>query len=427
MIDYNSKEYKRSRVSYIIQSVFEYFLTILVSDAFFAKLLTHIGISDSVIGIISSFVNIAFLLQILSLFIVKLKVRKKKLLIITYIFSFSAFMLMFLIPYLPVNYTAATAMAVMCFLSGQTLLYVVASIMFRWANSFVEPGRRGRFSSTREIVSLLSGIIFSAVMGYIIDRYESLGNLQGGLLFIAVCILVFNICNFICMVMIKDESGENPDESSVTLRETVKYISKNRNFRNVVVMMVLCETARYFTVGFIGVFKTNDLHLSVLTIQIINIMSGFVRMVLTRPFGKFSDKYTFAKGYRLGLYLLAVSFLTCIFVTPSTWYLIILHGALYTGSMAGTNMNSFNIVYSYVDKKYIAQAMAVKNCIGGLFGLGASLVAGKILATIQANGNTVFGIHMYGQQLLSAISLILLVVTILFTKYVVEKQNVMKQ
>ncbi len=427
MINFDSREYKQSRVSYIIQSIFEYFLTILVADAFLAKLLTHIGISDSVIGIISSFVNIAFVFQILSLFIVRMKIKQKPFLIFTYVCSFSAFMMMFLVPYLPVNHSAATVIVMMCVLLGYTLLYVVASIMFRWANSFVEPGRRGRFSSTREIVSLLSGIIFSAVMGYIIDKYEGLGNLQGGLLFIAVCILIFNICNFICMVLIKDESGEGTDESSVTLRETIKYISKNRNFKNVIVMMVLCETARYFSIGFIGVFKTNDLHLSVLTIQIINILSSFVRMVLTRPFGKFSDKHSFAKGYRFGLYLMAGSFLTCIFVTPSTWYLIILYTALYTGAMAGTNMNSFNIVYSYVDKEYIAQAMAVKNCIGGLFGLGASLVAGKILSAIQASGNTVFGIHMYGQQFLSVISFILLLITILFTKHVVEKQTVMKQ
>ncbi len=427
MMDFNSKEYKRSRVSYIIQSVFEYFLMILVSDAFLAKLLTHIGISDSVIGIISSFVNIAFVFQILSIFIVRMKIRQKPFLIFTYVCSFSAFMMMFLVPYLPVKNSAATVIVMMCVLLGYTLLYVVASIMFRWANSYVDPERRGRFSSTREIVSLLSGIAFSAVMGVIIDRYESLGNLQGGLLFIAVCILIFNVCNFICMLLMKGETEETTEDSHITIKQTLNYVFENRSFKNVILMTILYETARYFTIGFIGVFKTNDLALSVLSIQVINIMSNFVRMILTRPLGKFSDKHSFAKGYRVGLSLLAAAFFINIFTTSSTWYLIILHTVLYTGSLAGTNMNSFNITYSYVDSEYITQAMAIKNCVGGIFGFGASLVAGKLLSVIQANGNIVFGIHIYGQQVLSIVSFILSAITILFVKFVVEKQEVMKQ
>lgn len=426
-MNFHSKEYRRSRSSYIIQSVFEYFLTILVADAFLAKLLTHIGISDSIIGIISSFVNIAFVFQICSLFIVRLKVKSKNFLIFTYICSFSAFMLMFLVPFMPVKKSGAAAIVIMCVLLGYSLLYVGASIMFRWANSYVEPGRRARFSATREIVSLLSGIAFSALMGFVIDKYEGLGNLQGGLLFIAVCILVLNVCNLICMFLIKGEEKEEISEKHVTIRHTLKYISGNRNLKNVILMTILCEFARYFTVGFVGVFKTNDLQLSVFTIQLINILSNFTRMILTRPLGKYSDKYSFVKGYRIGLYLLGASFFINAFTMPSTWYLVIFHTILYMSSLAGTNMNSFNITYNYVDSQYITQAMAIKNCIGGLFGFAASLLGGKLLDVIQVNGNNVFGIHIYGQQLLSAISFCLILVTIIFNKYVIEKQEVIKQ
>ncbi len=427
MIDFNSREYRQSRSAYIIQSVFEYFLTILVADAFLAKLLTYIGISDSLIGIIASFINIAFIFQICSLFIVRLKIKKKAFLIITYALSFSSFMLLFLVPFMPMGHTGATVTVMVCVLLGYISLYVVASIMFRWANSYVDPNGRARFGSTREIISLFSGIIFSAVMGAIINKYEGLGNLQGSFLFIAVCILVFNICNFICMLMIKGQSTEEPEEKGATIAQTLKYIAGNRNFKNVIFMTMLYETARYFTVGFIGVYKTNDLALSVLTIQIVNIFASFVRMVLTRPLGKFSDKTSFAKGYRAGLYILFLSFFINIFTTPKTWYLVIIFSMLNTGSLAGLNMNSFNITYSYVASEYITQAMAIKNCIGGLFGFGASLLGGKLLSMIQANGNMIFGAHIYGQQVLSAISSVLIMVTIIFTKCVIEKQEVMKQ
>ena len=60
---YNSAEYKRSRVMYVGYCTFEYFISLLATDAFLAKLLTHMGVSDVAAGLISSFVTLAFLFQ----------------------------------------------------------------------------------------------------------------------------------------------------------------------------------------------------------------------------------------------------------------------------------------------------------------------------------------------------------------------------
>ena len=105
----------------------------------------------------------------------------------------------------------------------------------------------------------------------------------------------------------------------------------------------------------------------------------------------------------------------------------ILYTIFYSCSLAGTNQNSFNISYSYVDSKYITQAMAIKNSIGGICGFGASILGGKILEVIQKNGNSIFGLHIYGQQVLGGISLFILIGTIIFMNKVIVKQTVMKQ
>ena len=104
----------------------------------------------------------------------------------------------------------------------------------------------------------------------------------------------------------------------------------------------------------------------------------------------------------------AVAFVMLIFTTKSTWWFIIIYTIFYNCSVAGTNQNSFNISYSYVDSKYITQAMAIKNSIGGICGFGASILGGKILEMIQKNGNSIFGLHIYGQQVLGGISLFIL-------------------
>lgn len=61
---YKSPEYRRSRVAYHIQCVTEYLAGLLVADAFLAKLLKNIGLSDSTIGIVASLMSLAFLIQL---------------------------------------------------------------------------------------------------------------------------------------------------------------------------------------------------------------------------------------------------------------------------------------------------------------------------------------------------------------------------
>ena len=181
------------------------------------------------------------------------------------------------------------------------------------------------------------------------------------------------------------------------------------------------------TLGFLGVFKTKDLAISVGMVQVINIAGQLARFLISKPFGRFSDKTSFAIGIRWAFMIEALAYLACMFTAPKTWWCIVIYTVLYNVSMAGSNQNSFNIVYSYVDSKYIVQAMAIKNSIGGICGFLASLLGGKILDLIQKRGNNFFGIHIYGQQLLAAISLIILSMTVIYVHYVIEKQKIKVQ
>ena len=90
-MDFNSIEYKRSRGAYIAQCTFEYFISTLVTDAYLAKMLSHQGISDGMIGIISSFVSLAFLFQLSAIFLVdRVKNTKRTVIIFDSISSFSS-------------------------------------------------------------------------------------------------------------------------------------------------------------------------------------------------------------------------------------------------------------------------------------------------------------------------------------------------
>ena len=427
MENFESPDYKRSRRAHIVQAAVEYIVSLLVGDAFFAKLLTSIGISDALTGVISSIVTIAFSFQLLSLFAVRLKVGKKKIVLIFETISILFFMLLYTIPFLPFDKTVKTALVIIGIVLAYLFKYVVSTIYSRWANTFVDPTKRASFSATKEIVSLISGIFFTMIVAYTIDYYEAMDNINGGFLFVAIATLILNICNLVILAMIKKENPEDFAGAKEPMKTVLSKTLGNKNFRHVIILISLSQIGRYFTIGFLGVYKTKDLAMSLFLTQIIGNVACLVRVLVSKPMGRYSDKKSFAKGMKLGLWLVAASFFVCIFTTKSTWYLIIVHTVLYYCGLAGIVQNEVNILYSYVDAKYFAQALAIKNCIVGVLAFIASIAGGKILDVIQSNENTVFGISAGGQQVLSVITVVITLIAILYNTKVIEKQKIMIQ
>lgn len=428
-MNFNSKEYKRARRAYLIQSTVEYFVAILVTDAFLAKLLTHIGISDPLIGIISSFISLAFVTQLMSILLVRKNINSKRVSIILETVSIFLFMLLYLVPFVPLGKTGKTIVIVVCIIFAYATKYIVNSIVFKWCNSFVEPSNRAVYSAKKEMFSLFSGMIFTFIAGYIIDIYEGIGNLNGGFLFIAFSIFALNISNFICFSCVSEEKINEQSKicGQKNIHSVVTNTVGNKAFRKVMFLTMMYDSARYFTVGFLGIYEMNDLMMSMSLIQTVNILGCFARMIISIPFGRFSDKFSYAMGFKAALCLMACSFAINIFTTPHRWYLIFLYAVLFNCSIAGTNQNSFNITYNYVNKDYLVEAMAIKNSIGGIVGFFSAIVASKILEFIQKNGNTFLGYEVYGQQILSLISLCITISAIVFIKFKIEKEKVVIQ
>lgn len=424
---FSTPEYKRSRSVYMAQCTFEYLLSLLVTDAFLTKLLLHLGLDDMTIGIISSFITLAFVIQIFSLFLYKLKMNSKMMTLIFYSAGRLLFSSLYVIPFIPMK-SATVKIVVMSFiLVAYSCNYMVLNILYKWGNSFVEPNRRASYSATKEMLSLASGIIFTAVVGYVFDAMEAGGNIERGFIIIAVLAFVISATDIICMLLIKREDTVPAEQSRKHFKDIIANTLGNKNFRSVILFTVIYNVAVYLTNGFLGTFKVNDLMISVFIIQIFNIVGDVMRIAVSKPFGRFSDKRSFAAGMSVALVILAAGYLTLVFTTQKTWGLIALYTVLYAVAIAGLNQNSFNIAYSYVASDYITEALAIKNCIGGLCGFGASLLGSRILKYIQSNGNSIFGIHIYGQQLLGGISFLLVIAALAVMVFMVGKQKVMKQ
>ncbi len=422
---FNNSVYKRSRWAYTLECAFEYFIALMVSDAFLAILLSEMGINDAVIGVISSLISLAFLFQLFSIFVVQHIKNIKLTAIPIHCVSQMFFLVLYLLPFLSIPSELRAAIVIGCLLIAYFGNYLVTSLIFNWGNSYVDPNGRANFAATKEIISLLSGIVVSLVMGWSIDRFIANGNINGGFLFIALMMLLMNIGDFICLMLMKNQAVEKKShEKAEPFGKIVRMLFSNKSFVYTIIVHSLWNISVYMTVGFMGTYKTKELMLSVGLVQVINIVACLARAVFSKPIAHYADRRSYAKGIKLGMIIAAIGYLVNMFTTPSLWWLVILHTLLYHVSCAGTSQNLINLTYSYVDRKYFVQASAIKYSISGLCGFAASMVGSCILDAVQTSGNSIFGMTVYGQQILSLISLTITVISIMFVKFIMEKQTI---
>ena len=69
------KKLKLSRAMYNAEAALEYLISILVGTSFLATLTKNLGISDSVTGIVTSFISLGALFQLFSMFIQRKKMK----------------------------------------------------------------------------------------------------------------------------------------------------------------------------------------------------------------------------------------------------------------------------------------------------------------------------------------------------------------
>ena len=430
--DFSSPVYRRARISYILYAMFEYFVLLLISDAFLAKLLSNVGFKNSEIGVISSLISLAFIVQLFSILLAKNRGSKKKMILILSTVGQMLFLALYLLPFLSIDSSLRKALVYLFIIGAYVSKYLVATFLFQWANSYVDPNRRATFSATLTIISLIGGTVYSFAIAAVFNWFEEMNRIKDGFLFLAIVILISNLFVFLCLLCIKKEKSESAEAiPRKKLSEILKNTLGNKNFRRLILISIIWKSAQYFSVGFMGTFKTdtlgNGLSMSVLTVQIIAILGSFVSLAVTRPFGIYSDKRSFASGLYLSLFFEIAAYLCCAFTTTGTWFLIIGYTVFYAIAGAGNSQNSVNITYSYINSDYLAEALALKNSISGVFGFLSAVLAGILLDAIQNSGNTFLGIPVFGQQVLAVISALLCVICIIYMRVTIMKEKVIKQ
>lgn len=412
--------YKKDRVLYIIEAALEYFISLLITDAFLATLLTKNGITDSTAGIITQLASLSFSAQLFAVFFRKDK-GKKRFVTFMHLTNQMLFVFLYLVPGVNVSTDIKTVLFVMLFIGGHFISSLVLPYKLTWLMSLVPDKKRGSFTANKEIVSLIGGMSFSFIMGSLVDYYEAIGKEDIGFAFCGITIFVLAILHFLTLIFTKEPFGEDQREH-IPFGKAVGMIVKNKSLLKVMLINVGYHLATGICVSFYGTYKINELGLSLKYIAFLAMLSSTSRVLVSRLFGRLADKYSWAKMMSICFAILAGAFFTNVFAMPGNGHVIIaIYSCLYSVSLAGINSGLMNIVFDYVPHSERSAALGISNAAGGIAGFLMAIVGSRILEAVQNNGNRVLSIPVYGQQLLSAIAFVIIVLLIVYMKTVIMK------
>jgi MFS family permease len=182
--------------------------------------------------------------------------------------------------------------------------------------------------------------------------------------------------------------------------------------------------AQYITVPFLGTYQIKELGFSMVFISLLSVMYSISRSLISKPIGRYGDKTSFLKMLGVCFAFMVAAFVLNIFTTPENGKLLFtLHYLLFALGSAGITSGEINLIYECVDHEHRMGALALKGTLSGLAGFATTLLISPLIDRIQANGNKFLGLDLYAQQVLSAMTCLILVGLLIYIHFLTRKKE----
>ncbi len=413
------KLYKRGRALYIIEAGLEYLISILVADMYLASLTKELGISDSVTGILSSIISLGCLFQLLATLLNRGRAKTK--VIALSIINQLLFMSLYIIPLTSLSSTTKQVTFVVAIILAYLFYNVAHPKKINWFMSLVDDEQRGRFTAKKEAVSLICGVAFNFAMGAIISYYKE-RDIRVAFIICGVSIFVIMLLHTLSMIFTVEKQDTPSQEPK---REKLGLISalKDKSIFSVTIVFVLWQVSTSVATPFYGAYKNNTLALDpIYGISILSAIYAVARASFSFVWGRYADKFSFAKMLKICFAIAGAGFLVNAFCRPENGYVVYtIYYVLYAIAMGGINSALINLCYDYVEPQKRTDALAVSLAISGVCGFLATLAVSPLVSYIQNNNDTLFGIQIYAQQVLSIIAFLMTMLTMLYVSISLAK------
>ena len=414
--------YKNSRVCYVIEETIHYLITILITGAYLAKLTSELGFSDSMTALLGSFVNLGCIFQLLALAIFK-NGRVKRKVTVLYTISHCLFIMLYIVPFFKINPVIKATLFIVFQLGGYFIFNIVSSPRTNWFMALVPDKSRGKFTAFKEAVSLICGIVFKFTMGLLIDHYDTVGNTSASFTVCGIVIFIFMISHTAALIVAK-EKEPTMDESTVS--NNIKTILTDKSILPIILISTLWALCYGISTPFLSTYQIKELGFSMTFVAWLSVINASVRIISSMFLGRYADRNSFAKMLKICYLIVAASFLAMTFTTPSNGHIMYtVYEVFMAAAMGGINSAEINLVFDSLSPDKRKNTLSIKQIAYGLCGFTATLIATPLVNYVQASDNTLLGIPVYAQQVLSFVSFILVIILLIYVdKVMVIKKHV---
>ncbi len=439
----SKQDLKNSRIYYTTADTAAQTIAQLAGGTFLATIMSHSGILDANIGIITSLVSLAALSQIFLISFFK-RLKKYKFLVCITALSRLLFAALYFVPLLGISSNSKAVLIVLLYFFGQIFVQIGTPASQDWIASLVPSRLRGKYFSIKDSVAVFVVSSTMLLSGVILDYFES-KNIRTSFIIIGILIFILSILNVISLSKMKEpktsyinEDGKEmhgrlakkAKENEVLVKpqsifSEIKEAFSHAKFRKAFLVQCIYITAFYICLPFNASYQINELNLPYTFIMLVGFIFNLYRIYITPKLGRMADKFGMGKLLRYSLLALGISMLATTFTMPFNAYPMLIVTAFF-GSTAwafvGIGLFGIQLDFYRSDKRMIW--LTITSSLSGLFGFLVSILGGMLLNLFQSLSLRLFGQPIYAQQLLNLIGFMIILIIVYYIRFFIETEKI---
>lgn len=428
---------KKSRRWLIVDSSTANVIGQLIGGTFLAALLKTLGVSDALNGIISSVVTSLALSQLLS-GVITSRFRKKKPVVCLFgVMHRLMLSASIIIPYMNWTMTVKLTVFVILYITGLLMANIMSPPANAWIAKIIPKETPGIYLGRREMIIVITIMITNFLCGCVLDYFKGAGTIRTGFLILGIFSTVCAFINIYALSQIKEPSEEslthpeehgrkykrikNEKKTDGIIKSAVLFL-KDSKIRRTILIFVIWQAAFQISTAYINIYQISELNFSYTFIMACGIIFNLLRITATPLCSRYMNKHGSMNMLILVCIIMSSSYLINSFAVPENGKILyIISASLVNIGYGGTGISHFTIQMQSCSENERTMLFGITATLTGISGFVASVIGGVILAKFQGGLQQITGI--YGQQLLSFISFILLAV---LTLYVINLRKSVK-
>lgn len=365
----------------LIEGVFAQVHITVTAGAFLTGFALLLGAGNITLGIAAAIPFLIQPLQLLGAWLIERSGTRKKI-TVSGSLGRAFWVLLLLLPYLPLTTNQRLIALVITLLCSHSLLTLCSNAWIHWMTDLVPPRLRGRYFGLRNTAMAACAMVVNAGAGMWLDHMRTLGRSRDGYaLLFGIAVLC---ASFGTTLLARQPEPPMRARVQLPLADTFRIPWRLPNFRRFMIAMIIWNMALGTAASFFGAHALQVLRIPFTTLALFDVITSAISLLSLPLWGRVADRV----GHRKVLLICTLGViglpLNWVFATPSTLWILYANAVISGIWWPGLLLAQSNRLMEQVPNEARGAYLALFAATTGLGYFMASALAGG-LADLLAN------------------------------------------